>query len=54
MTTENEEKLIKIIKTLVEKVRLYHEKYGSEYLGGVPFQFILQEIKDMNIEIDIN
>lgn len=37
----------KIINSLVEKVRLYHEKYGCEYIGGRAFQFILSDIEEL-------
>ena len=41
-----------IIDSLVEKVRIYHDKYGSEYLGGRPFQSILQDIEELNKSFD--
>ncbi len=43
LSTIHRQKLI--INSLVERVRLCHEKHGSEYLGGRPFQFILDDIK---------
>ena len=49
---EREERLEKVISDLVQKVRLYHKKYGNEYLGGTPFHCITQEIEKLGIDVE--
>lgn len=41
----------RLIEKLAEKVRLYHEKYGTEYLGGTPYQILQKEAAEIGIKI---
>ena len=46
-----QEHLIETIKYLVEIIRLYHEKYGSEYIGGKSFDLILCDLENRGIVV---
>lgn len=48
---EDLKKLEKIIHDLVQKVRVYQKRYGQEYVGGKPLQFIINEIEELGINI---
>jgi hypothetical protein len=34
-----------LIRDLWEKVKVYQDHYGSEYIGGVPVQFLASRIE---------
>ncbi len=50
---EENEKLKQIIIDLVEKVRLLREKFGEEYPGGKPFCFIIEQIRELGIKVEV-
>ena len=35
-----------LIRDLWEKVKIYQDHYGSEYIGGVPTQFLARRVSD--------
>ena len=52
MTTSEREKLLEIIKQLIENVRACHDKHGWEYCGGTPLQFIIFDLMQMGIGVE--
>lgn len=46
-----EDMLVGIIKGLIKNIRQKNEKYGNEYLGGMPVDVALTKLKELGIDL---
>jgi hypothetical protein len=46
-----EDMLVDIIMGLIKNIRMKNEKYGNEYLGGMPVDIALTKLKELGVDL---